>query len=368
MASAAISGGSLRHRHIRAESTSTFLDIAPEENNMHCFALEPFRKALLALSIREMWPQEFLHQGILANTGWLEEVNTRLRHRENDEHQRTPNVPAIAGMPPTARKSSLHTFITKTCLSGPRVPDRISTGQCCCTDGTLKGHRTNLYGHRRSGISTDEIACAYKTKQSFDATGIHFATKQKMCTWLHCEPDSSVTGIAPYTATEYSFFHLAYGQVGASAEVLEPKEGGFSKRFHIAFANYKSHGDPDQPANDSKAFILRYHDWLASHALKADAPVQDAIAAPVQNGADGIAAPVENVDGNAASAAKPQPYEPPVDARRAFCHPRLISFSNGPSKQCLTSRTIEPTNVRLSTSTGYKSWGMQTLTWPSMLM
>ena len=151
---------------------------------------------------------------------------------------------------------------------------------------------TNLYGHRRSGISTDEIACAYKTKQSFDATGIHFATKQKMCTWLHCEPDSSVTGIAPYTAKEYSFFHLAYGQVGASAEVLEPKEGGFSKRFHIAFANYKSHGDPDQPANDSKAFILGYHDWLAAHALIADAPVEDGIAASVENGGDGTAASV----------------------------------------------------------------------------
>ena len=60
---------------------------------------------------------------------------------------------------------------------------------------------------------------------------------------------------------------MAYGQIGAAAEVLEPKEGGFSKRFHIAFANYKGNYDPDQPADASKAFILDYHDWLATVAL-----------------------------------------------------------------------------------------------------
>ena len=75
-----------------ADRTLTYLELATEDNSMSCFALEPFRKALLTLSVREMWPQEVLHQGILANTGWLEEVNTRLRHREEDEHERTPNV------------------------------------------------------------------------------------------------------------------------------------------------------------------------------------------------------------------------------------------------------------------------------------
>ena len=44
---------------------------------------------------------------------------------------------------------------------------------------------------------------------------------------------------------------MAYGQIGAAAEVLEPKEGGFSKRFHITFANFKGNYDPDQPADVS---------------------------------------------------------------------------------------------------------------------
>ena len=109
-------------------------------------------------------------------------------------------------MPPTARKSSLHNFITRTCLSGDSVPDIIKRGQCVITDGTLKGHRTNIYAHRRSGISTDEIACVYKTEQSQEAVGIHFAIKQKLCTYLHCEADSAVTGIAPYFSSDYSFF------------------------------------------------------------------------------------------------------------------------------------------------------------------
>ena len=110
------------------ESKNTYHDIAAEDFNMHCFALEPFRKALLALSLREQWPQEMLHQGILANTGWLEEVNTRLRFREHGEDERSPNVPAISGMPPTATKSSLYTFITRSCLSGFQLPAKLQEG------------------------------------------------------------------------------------------------------------------------------------------------------------------------------------------------------------------------------------------------
>ena len=290
------------------DSKNTYLDLAAEDFNMHGLALEPFRKALLALSVREQWPQEMLHQGILANTGWLEEVNTRLRLREHDEHERTPNVPAISGMPPTARKSSLYTFITSTCLSGSQVPAKLQKGKCCTTDGTLKGHRTNIFNHRRSGISTDEIACAYKTKQSQEAQGIHFAVKQKLCTYLHCEADTAVTGPAHYASGEYSFFHLAYGQIGAAFEVLEPKEGGFTKRFHIAFANYKACSDPDQPAAESKAFILRYHDWMAEHCLggtSADAEEEET---------------VDHDDASAAPAAKKaRPYEPQAPASPAYC-------------------------------------------------
>ena len=155
----------------------------------------------------------------MANTGWLEEVNTRLRHRQGDEHERTPSVPSFSGLPPTMRKSSLHKFITATVLSGIRVPEAIREGKCLCVDGGLKGHRTNLYVHSRSCISTDEIACAYKCKQSLDATGIHFAVKQKVCTYVHCEPDKAVTAISPFASSTYSFFHLVYGQLEPCAEV-----------------------------------------------------------------------------------------------------------------------------------------------------
>ena len=109
-----------------------------------------------------------------------------------------------------------------------------------------------------------------------------------------------LTGHGVSASSEYSFFHLAYGQIGAAAEVLEPKEGGFSKRFHIAFANFKGNHDPDQPADRSKAFILDYHDWLAAVAL---------------NGGE------EEEEGNGTSPVvrRAGPIEPPVAARCAFC-------------------------------------------------
>ena len=99
------------------------------------------------------------------------------------------------------------------------------------------------------------MACAYKTKQSMDGTGIHFAIKQKICTYVHCEKDKSVTAICPFASSTYAFFHLVYGQLDAVAEVMLPKEGGFSKRFHLVFAQYTVNNDPDHPAGASKQFV-----------------------------------------------------------------------------------------------------------------
>ena len=101
--------------------------LSAEGASMHKLDVEPFRKAIWAVSVREKWPQEFLHQGIMVNTGWLEHESTRLRLRHDEEHERTPNVPSMARAPPTMRKSSLHSFITKTLLSGPKVSDSFTS-------------------------------------------------------------------------------------------------------------------------------------------------------------------------------------------------------------------------------------------------
>ena len=115
----------------------------------------------------------------------------------------------------------------------PGVPDVVRHGTCTAVDGTLRGHRNNLYNYGRSGLSTDEISSAYKTSQSEDAVGNHFANRQKMCTFVHCETDSVVTGGRTERYDMYSWYHLVYGQVQPTEEVVTPSACGFQKRFHM---------------------------------------------------------------------------------------------------------------------------------------
>lgn len=86
-------------------------------------ALSPLVKAIQSVCLRERWAPEVLHQGILANGGWLENSGTRLKMRPDEQHLRTPNVPAFTGMPPSMRKSSLHRFVTETVLEDERVEE-----------------------------------------------------------------------------------------------------------------------------------------------------------------------------------------------------------------------------------------------------
>ena len=81
--------------------------------------------------------------GMMANTGWLEQTDTGLAINQDDEHGRTPGIPLFEGAPP---------FITKTLLTKKQLWKVLKDGSC--NSGTMKGHRTNLFNYRPSGIST----------------------------------------------------------------------------------------------------------------------------------------------------------------------------------------------------------------------
>ena len=134
----------------------------------------------------------------------------------------------------------------------------------------MKGHRTNLFNYRRSGIATDECSCAYKTKDTEEGKGLHFPTRQKVCQWVHCEADSAVTALFPEQHTEYSFFHFVWGQVTPMLEIMAPRSGGFSKRFAVALCSYRPRQDPLQEMRLSSSFLIDYYDWLSYHALGLD--------------------------------------------------------------------------------------------------
>ena len=103
------------------QDTRNHCQLGEEVSSIRKLVPEPFRKSVAAIGKREKWPAEAMVQGLLANTGWLEHVNTKLSPRHTDEHKRSLNVPAFFGADASSRKSSLHRFITQWLLDADGV-------------------------------------------------------------------------------------------------------------------------------------------------------------------------------------------------------------------------------------------------------
>ena len=195
----------------------THLQMAQEDTTMHKMCIEPVRLSIKPISLREKWPQEMIHQGVLSNTGWLEEVDTPLSFRRGDDHERTPNISSGGGAPPTMRKSSAYKFLLRKLLSRCRAS--LQDGGCTCVNGTMKGHRTNLHNTRRSGVTTDELSTVYKTSWTEEGSSAYLATRPKMCILVNCEADSAISGLGKETHDVYSFRHWGRGQLGPATSV-----------------------------------------------------------------------------------------------------------------------------------------------------
>ena len=171
--------------------------------------------------------------------------------------KRTPNIQSFFVAAPSFRKSSLFRFVSTSMFDNDYAPDELRHGLCTCADGSIKGHRTNLHNYARSGLATDEVSSAYKTHFSEDTTGLHFASRQKMCTFVNCEIDSSVTGHDPAHFSEYSFYHLVYGQIDPIEEVLKPSGSEFSKQFNVVMAATASAYDSNPAGYGVQEFSRR---------------------------------------------------------------------------------------------------------------
>ena len=245
------------HREIGGDRTFSIRNLTPG----------PHRKAITAVARREGWTPEALLQGLMVNTGWLEHHCTRLLEREDDQHGRTPNLPAFGAGDPSARKSSLKRYITKILWDCPAAPDEIRSGLIASGDGTIRGHRNNLLQFNRSGTVGDEVTSIYECGPlSEHAKGIHWIPRQKMNTYVNCECDAVITAQGPIHLENYAFVHYVLGQPEGIEHAWRPSPIGVSKRYHVCFME-NALWEPNQKAHTSRDFIKSYHEWLCCVSL-----------------------------------------------------------------------------------------------------
>ena len=224
----------------------------------------PFEVSLRTIARKEGWEPETFMAPILSNIGWMEHPGTRLRLQPDEEHRRGCVVQIVCAGDPSMRKSSLKDFTSKKLLSHADVPAVIKAGGATCTDATIKGIRASIKEYGRAGIISDEIATTYAVTSGRETrhSGLHYGNKEKMCTWLNCEDDKTVTGDGATALTHYTFVHQVYGQVSLCEYVLQPTASMFSKRIHATWQTRPVTSDPDQQSQSSKEFLIDFFGWM----------------------------------------------------------------------------------------------------------
>ena len=126
--------------------------------------------------------------------------------------------------------------------------------------------------YARAGIISDEIATTYAVTSGRETrhSGLHYGNKEKMCTWLNCEDDKTVTGDGATALTHYTFVHQVYGQVSLCEYVLQPTASMFSKRIHATWQTRPVTSDPDQQSQSSKEFLIDFFGWMGRVASNHD--------------------------------------------------------------------------------------------------
>ena len=228
----------------------------------------PMFHAVRTVAKHQGWSAEALCQGLMANVGWLHSEGARIRMSPQEMHQRTTCIPAFFGAPPSARKSSLHQFLTSELLGGDAIPAHAQASQSFCGTGTLRGHRNNLFNFGRTGLSSSEVTETYKTKSESDGVpASQFAQKNHINKWCHSEADRSITGNLRDNNIVYSFYHLVHGQVPATVEVLTggtAADIGFVKRFNVVFTTHMPQDSPEQSTQASSKLLHDLMAWLAA--------------------------------------------------------------------------------------------------------
>lgn len=131
-------------------------------------------------------PVEALCQGLMAAAGELHHEGTRISIRPDENHGMTTAIPSFFGAPPSCNQLPCTSF-SDDLLGVPGIRRYASN------NGTLRGHRNNLWNFKRTGLAPSEVTETYKTSKSGDGAPLsQFAQKSHVNKWCHSEPDRSV--------------------------------------------------------------------------------------------------------------------------------------------------------------------------------
>ena len=206
--------------------------------------------------------------GLFALTGFLEHEGTRLRMNQAEKHARAPTIAGIFGSQAPRRKSSMQKWMLDL-LECDELPDGLRSGKCLTSDGTLRGHRNNLFHYKRSGLFTSEISETYKTTFTDPAIPLaKLASKTHLNKWLHIEFDKSIVGAYVDDNPQYAFFHWCIGHVQPVMEVMsiaKSSEVGFPKRLHMCFKNTRPPCIPEQSTTESQRLLTDFVRWMAQN-------------------------------------------------------------------------------------------------------
>ena len=99
--------------------------------------------------------------------------------------------------------------------------------------------------------------------------GVHFACREKLCTFVNAERDGCITGHGVVHLEGYAFAHRVWVQIPPLLKVLRPTglaaTIGFPKRFAIG-VHESAPLDPDQQCRTSKQFLYDFFNWMGKNA------------------------------------------------------------------------------------------------------
>ena len=247
------------------DDVRTHRQLAVEEDfDIRLAAVGPISEAVHTVARAKGLQTEALLALIESNIGFLEAVGTTLCHSLRAKHFISPGSAVIVGSPSSTRNTALIQLSDDWMCDAESASQEFKDRSILTTDSTTKGIRNCLKDYGRCGVTSDEAANTFETKQSDRECGIHFISVTKLNTWTQSEHDGPTTGNGSFTLSNYNFMLKVAGQNEIVEEVVSPKVHGFQKRLKQVWALSETCTNDQQLFHASDRLLRSWHDWMHS--------------------------------------------------------------------------------------------------------